>query len=162
MVAEGRHAMSDVALVMLTALAAGGLVLGFGALPWLRAVRAGKQSPDHALHDKRSLQAGLIMAGCLIGCVWLALEAASPGGLVGQRPLLEQLVPVALAVVLAGCLVVFAWQPAWVSRELRGVAVGLVVAGGIAVVLSGTGAIPLMVAALLAAAACLMSSQLLR
>lgn len=154
--------MSDVVLVMLTALAVGGLVLGFGALPWLRAVRAGKQAPGHALRDRRSVAAGLVMAGCLIGGVWMALEAASPGGVLGQRPLLEQLVPVALAVVLAGCLVVFAWEPAWVSRELRGVAAVLVVVGGVVVALAGTGAIPVAVAALLAAAACLVSSRLLR
>lgn len=154
--------MSDVALVMLTAVVAGGLVLGFGALPWMRAIRAGQQPPRHALGEKRALEAGLIMAVCLIGCVWLALDAASKGGLLGQRPLVEQLVPVALAVILAGCLVVFAWQPSWVSRELRGVAVGLIVVGAVAVVASGGGAIPLAVATLLGAAACLASSRLLR
>jgi hypothetical protein len=154
--------MSDVALVMLTALVAGGLVLGFGSLPWMRAVRAGQEPPSHALGEKQALQAGVIMAVCLIGCVWLALDAGSDGGLLGQWPLMEQLVPVALAVVLAGCLVVFAWQPSWVSRELRAVAVGLIVIGAVAVVASGTGAIPLAVATLLGAAACLASSRLLR
>ena len=41
-------------------------------------------------------------------------------------------IPIIVAVVLAGCLVVFAWQPAWVARELRGVAIGLLVGGFLA------------------------------
>ncbi len=75
---------------------------------------------------------------------------------------MEQLVPVAAAVVLGGCLVLFAWQPDWVARELRGLAVGLVVIAGALLAVSGFGVAATAAAVLVAAAACLVSSRLLR
>jgi hypothetical protein len=154
--------MSDLSLVMLTALVAGALVIGFAGLPWLRAVRAGRVPPRHVLGEARALRAAALMAACLIGCVWLALDAASAGGLLGQRPLAEQMIPVAVAVVLGGCLVLFAWQPDWVARELRGVAIALVVLAGALLAVSGAAGAATAVAALAAAAACLVSSRMLR
>lgn len=89
------------------------------SLPRMSAMAAHRGIPAAAaLHGASAAVAVALSAG-IAATLWLALELADTGGAIGQRPILEQLLPLAVAFGLGGCLVMLPWREEWVSAELR-------------------------------------------
>ena len=151
--------MADLIMLVVAVLAFGGVLIGLAAQPWLQARAAGRRPPEHALRSDGVRGAAALLAGGVIGCLWWAQDAASDGGLLGVQSLAEQLLPVVIGIVLGGCLIVVAWQPQWVARELLATGGLLVFVAAAAGLLAGTTAAA---GALAAAAVCLGGSALLR
>jgi hypothetical protein len=151
--------VADLIALAVAVVAFGGVLVGLAARPWLQARVAGRRPPEHALGSGGVRRAAALLAGGVLGCIWWAQDAASEGGLLEVRPLAEQLLPVVIGVALGGCLIVVAWQPQWVARELLTMAGLLVVVAAAAGLLAGAGAAA---GALVAVGVCLGGSALLR
>ena len=114
----------DVMLVVLGCVAAVALVAWLAYEPVRRAAMVRRERP-HPLSDRRAAIVGGAVALCIVGCLLVAVDSSRPGGLIEQLGVLAQLVPMGVSVVLGGCLAMLAWQPDWVSVELRRLAVAL-------------------------------------
>lgn len=96
------------------------VVVAIGSsLPRMAALAHHRTVPTPAPLHAAGTSVAVVLSIGVGACLWLALESADVGGPVGQRPLLEQLLPVAVAFGLAGCLIMLPWRVQWVADELR-------------------------------------------
>ncbi len=114
----------DVILVGIGCVAAVAVVGWLAFEPIRRAALAREERP-HPLPDRRAALVGVAVAACIAGCLLVAVDASRPGGLFEPLGVLAQLVPMAVNVVLGGCLAMLAWQPDWVAVELDRLALAL-------------------------------------
>lgn len=128
--------MGELLLMVLGTAVAAVVIVMVAARPWATAVAKGHRPPAHASGPRVLTVAALLGLG-IAGCLWLALDGASPGGLIVQLNVVAQLVPVMLMLGLGACLSALAWQPDWVVGELRRLAVGLPASVALVVVLTG-------------------------
>jgi len=143
--------MMAAALVIAICLgAAAAVVLWCASGPWVRAVGQGSPRP-RPVQEASVGRVGAGLVALAVGGVWLALEWANPESVLPQRPLLEQLLPLAVALWLGGSLAVLPWQPDWVATELRRIAVAAPVSTGLVLLVSSQ-VEPAVVGAVLAAA----------
>lgn len=89
------------------------------SLPRMSAMAAHRSIPASAAMHKAGAAVAVALSVGIGTNLWLALELADTGGAIGQRPILEQLLPLAVAFGLGGCLVMLPWREEWVSAELR-------------------------------------------
>lgn len=127
----------EVGLAIGGAAAALVVVAFIASWPWFTAAARGRRAPTPVFARPRPLMAALVMVVGIGAGLWLSLELASPGGLIGQRLILEQIVPFAAAVMLGACLSMLPWRPLWVARELRRLAVALPVVAIAALLVDG-------------------------
>lgn len=113
------------------------LVAFVAAWPWFTAAARRRRTPRPVFARPGPVMAALVMVSGIGAGLWLALESASPGGVLQQRPLLEQLVPFLVAVMLATCLTMLPWRPLWVARELRRLAIVLPVVSAAVLLVDG-------------------------
>lgn len=111
--------MPDVLLSLLASIAAAAVLLLLGAGPVVRAVRDHTRRPRSALGRHEVRIVGLALFAGMVAAMVIALDAAADGGLLGQRNLVEQLLPLVVGAAFGGCLVILPWQPGRVARRLR-------------------------------------------
>jgi hypothetical protein len=150
----------DVILVVLGCVAAVAVVGWLAFEPMRRAALAHEERP-HPRPDRRAEIVGGAVAACIVGCLLVAVDTSRPGGLIEPLGVLAQLVPMAVSVVLGGCLAMLAWQPDWVAVELRRLALALAAASAI-VFAVGAASAPWLLVMLLAVAVFAGLAHLLR
>lgn len=127
----------DLGLAIAGALATLTVAALVAAWPWCTAATQGRRPPAAVLDPPQLLLPVLALTAGIGAGLWLALESASPGGLLGQRPILEQLVPLTTALLLGACLAVLPWRPHRVARELRRLALTLPVVSAAVLLVDG-------------------------
>jgi len=155
--------MAELFLLVLGTVAAGAIVTFISARPVMAAAAQGHQPPAHA-SGARIMVVAMMLGLSIAGSLWLGLDGASPGGLIGQLDVAAQLVPIMLAVGLGACLSALTWRPDWVMGELRRLAVALPVSVLLVLLITGLvgdATLGLLIPALLGAAALFAMSRLL-